>query len=286
MSDESEAERSVACVCCKRSKTQGTFFVAELNTYKDWEWAWEIQGWTAAVDTFRTATEHGCRRCQFVFKVALAFGGGTIDPDCNSIEITPANHLDHEMVTMVEIVLHGKRRVALELLHPHGIQSYPSKAGSHGLTVTASNASIRAMPWNIVTRPLHFEDPASDEALQEARVWIDECLTSHSYCHDTNESPLPKRVLELSAYTMTLKEDVSPRYQHYICLSHCWGPRGPSTQLRHSTAASLKQGLPIASLPKTFSDAVKVCLKLGIKYIWIDALCEYLSTRYASQLMH
>ena len=43
-----------------------------------------------------------------------------------------------------------------------------------------------------------------------------------------------------------------------------------------TTAASLElleEGLPIAQLPRTFQDAVWLSQRLGIWYIWIDALC-------------
>lgn len=34
-----------------------------------------------------------------------------------------------------------------------------------------------------------------------------------------------------------------------------------------------KLGIPWTEIPKTFQDAVVYCLKLGIEYLWIDALC-------------
>lgn len=136
MSDESNAKRSVVCICCKRSKIQGTFFVTKPFIYEDRDWAWKIQGWEAAVDAFRTATEHGCRRCKVVSEVALAFGEGAIDLDFDSVLDSPTNRSDHEMVTMVEIVLKGKRRVALELLHSPGNGLYHSVSESCSLTVT------------------------------------------------------------------------------------------------------------------------------------------------------
>jgi hypothetical protein len=88
-------------------------------------------------------------------------------------------------------------------------------------------------------------------------------------------APLPGRVLELSDTAVVLRENVKPEIQRYACLSHCWGPEGPAIQLKKSTAAVLRAGVPLASLRKTFLETVKVCLKLGISYLWIDALCEY-----------
>jgi len=38
---------------------------------------------------------------------------------------------------------------------------------------------------------------------------------------------------------------------------------------------ALVGGVVRARLPKTFRDAVDICSKLGIRYIWIDAICQY-----------
>lgn len=68
----------------------------------------------------------------------------------------------------------------------------------------------------------------------------------------------------------------------YLSLSHCWGqspdataPRGErsSSVLTESNLQEWKQAIPLSTLPKTFLDAIKVCVSLGFKYIWIDSLC-------------
>ena len=90
-----------------------------------------------------------------------------------------------------------------------------------------------------------------------------------------NPSPkhyMPKRILEISSHQLVLREYLASRRQ-YACLSHSWGPNGVSFQLKTSTLGALKQGISISALPKTFRDAVLVCIRLGIRLIWIDALC-------------
>lgn len=64
----------------------------------------------------------------------------------------------------------------------------------------------------------------------------------------------------------TLEED------HYACLSYCWG--GDQTIVL--TLASLKNfysGVSIEILGKTIQDAVSVTEKIGLRYLWVDALC-------------
>ena len=128
--------------------------------------------------------------------------------------------------------------------------------------------------WNIVTKSLAYEDPTSDDELQGCIKCLRDCLDYHAYCTNT-PSKLPKRVLELKSTSITLR-DTAPisSKELYACLSHCWGPRGPSLQLTSVTETRLRHGVDIDSLPRTFSEAAKVCMKLGIRFLWIDALCR------------
>jgi hypothetical protein len=58
----------------------------------------------------------------------------------------------------------------------------------------------------------------------------------------------------------------------YCALSYCWG----GEQHIKSTKASLStwmESIPWDDLPQTLRDAVTVCQKLNIKYLWVDAFC-------------
>ena len=60
-----------------------------------------------------------------------------------------------------------------------------------------------------------------------------------------------------------------------MALSHCWGPT-PGTQIPTTTTINIDtyfDHIPIASLPKTFQDAILLTRKLGVRYLWIDSLC-------------
>ena len=128
--------------------------------------------------------------------------------------------------------------------------------------------------WNLLTRPLSYEDPTSDDALQECLGNLRQCVDCHIYCTDT-PSKLPKRILELNSAVMTLRDtNSSSLTERYACLSHCWGPKGPTLQLTSATETRLRQGVEIYSLPRTFSETARVCMKLGIQFLWIDALCK------------
>lgn len=57
----------------------------------------------------------------------------------------------------------------------------------------------------------------------------------------------------------------------YIALSHRWGSRMPKTTKENIN--SRKQSIDYDELPKTFQDSITVTRELGVKYLWIDALC-------------
>jgi hypothetical protein len=58
----------------------------------------------------------------------------------------------------------------------------------------------------------------------------------------------------------------------WIALSWRWGT-GLTLKTEKGTLASHLKGIDFALLPKTFQDAVSVTHMLGVKYLWIDALC-------------
>lgn len=58
----------------------------------------------------------------------------------------------------------------------------------------------------------------------------------------------------------------------YACFSYCWGSHVPLKTTR-GTLAQFKRGLPKQEMPQSFQDAIFVTRKLGLQYLWIDALC-------------
>jgi hypothetical protein len=89
-------------------------------------------------------------------------------------------------------------------------------------------------------------------------------------------SPLPTRVIDVG------HEDKFPRLlisdgqvRSYIALGHRWGNSIDLFRTR-TTKKTLKRhmrGLRPWELPKTFRDAIIVCRKLNVRYLWIDSLC-------------
>lgn len=109
-----------------------------------------------------------------------------------------------------------------------------------------------------------------------------ECLETHHQPSVTTEGDhpeLPTRVLKVSSTsapgTVQLHCSHPQESAPYAALSHCWGKLTQSIQLEEKTFSNLVNGLPVSDFPKTIIDAINVTRKLGLKYLWVDALCIF-----------
>ena len=119
-------------------------------------------------------------------------------------------------------------------------------------------------------------DPASEASLNVARTWHQECLASHQTCIRmlSPERPLPTRVIDIgdaSCNPRVMVTDGKPGI--WAALSYCWG--GQSTfVLNKDTCDSFLGGtVPLDRFPKTLRDAITVTQALGLRFLWVDALC-------------
>ena len=58
----------------------------------------------------------------------------------------------------------------------------------------------------------------------------------------------------------------------YTALSHRWGKKNPYATTRANLEA-YKTVVPVDDLPKSFQDAITLTRRMGLRYLWIDALC-------------
>ncbi|EGS20466.1 putative chromosome transmission fidelity protein [Thermochaetoides thermophila DSM 1495] len=85
---------------------------------------------------------------------------------------------------------------------------------------------------------------------------------------------MPTRVLDVGVRDedpIRLHEPVGSSIR-YMCLSYCWG----GAKFLKTTRANYdkhKQEIRLDELPQLFQDAVRVTRSLGVRYLWIDALC-------------
>ncbi|KAI1816258.1 HET-domain-containing protein [Poronia punctata] len=121
-------------------------------------------------------------------------------------------------------------------------------------------------------RPLSCST-SSEETKAAIKGWIADCSATHEACSANHPGIqyMPKRVLNLGNGKVVLEENLEPR--SYVCLSHCWGPSQSPVKTLSTTIDEFKQEIPWTRLTKTFQDAIDVCRRLDIHYIWIDSLC-------------
>jgi Heterokaryon incompatibility protein (HET) len=120
-------------------------------------------------------------------------------------------------------------------------------------------------------------DSSSDKCLQRALEWLKTCLTDHPLCQLAAKSPLPTRVVQVGSEGKSpFLYESNGENSRYAALSHCWGKNLTKSSPVVTTTANLqdkKHEIKLETLPKSFRDAIVVCRKFGIPYLWIDSLC-------------
>ncbi|KAG6357392.1 hypothetical protein INS49_013269 [Diaporthe citri] len=122
------------------------------------------------------------------------------------------------------------------------------------------------------------ENPESilKRSFEWVKTQLDTCAGSH-ICGGTLEAPLPTRVIELNDDEATYLRVVVPdegAAGRYAALSYCWG-RSNHFVLTADSLEDLRDGFHLSQLPQTLQDAVRVTREIGLRYLWVDALCIF-----------
>ncbi len=105
------------------------------------------------------------------------------------------------------------------------------------------------------------------------RAWVSQCLAHHQGCKSASASFKPTRLLYVGDTSLRLHLTKNDAHSvKYCCLSHCWGGVTDIPQLK-ADISTLVAGIDIATLPRSFQDAVLITRQLGVDYVWIDCLC-------------
>ncbi|KAL0941083.1 uncharacterized protein CTRU02_203846 [Colletotrichum truncatum] len=113
---------------------------------------------------------------------------------------------------------------------------------------------------------------ASDDSFKKAEKWLGNCLRSHEKCGPGDDVALPKRLISVEGDKIRLVETSPEEKSRYVCLSYRWGDDMNFTTTTYTRALRM-EGIQWDELPATLRDAIFITRKLGIPYIWIDALC-------------
>ncbi|PMD47683.1 HET-domain-containing protein [Hyaloscypha variabilis F] len=122
--------------------------------------------------------------------------------------------------------------------------------------------------------PLSFADESVVKAIKHR---LNDCDLHHkSTCPSKMHLPLPSRVIDVEAIgngeELRLHITHPDELGQYAALSYCWG-EPPHTFICTKAMLDNPSMIDWSHLPATIADAVTVTRSLGIKYLWIDALC-------------
>ena len=99
-----------------------------------------------------------------------------------------------------------------------------------------------------------------------------------SCSHAPETKIVPSRLLNVGPVDesqqpfVQVTRDLSEPTIRYVALSYCWGNSQPVKTTR-STLSARCASIALADLPLTIRHAVLVTRALGIRYLWVDALC-------------
>lgn len=114
--------------------------------------------------------------------------------------------------------------------------------------------------------------------MRQYREWLDVCRSSHSACNVLHSGYSPLRLLDLhdtsddGTVRLVDRESANLTRRFFAALSYCWGQTGNVTTTK-AVLDQHKTELMVSEMPATIQDAIRVTRGLGLRYLWIDALC-------------
>ncbi|KAH7109298.1 hypothetical protein B0J11DRAFT_238031 [Dendryphion nanum] len=121
---------------------------------------------------------------------------------------------------------------------------------------------------------------SEDAIVSKITEWSDTCHAKHNICSgDVTNKPqnyppfLVQIESESSCHLVEGKVVMEDPGQKFAYLSAPWHGVQVLQTLR-SNVETLKKDIPILELGASHRDAVKICYKLGYKFLWIDVLCS------------
>lgn len=119
-------------------------------------------------------------------------------------------------------------------------------------------------------------DIGSTESIDFVQNCINDCAResgiSHHNCRQEAETLLPTRVLHVRNNQVRLFESKGTSGR-YCALSYRWGPPEYNYKTTKGNLEDMQKAVPWKELPPLILDAISLTRRLGVDYLWIDALC-------------
>ncbi|KAM7186047.1 Heterokaryon incompatibility protein (HET) domain containing protein [Rhypophila sp. PSN 637] len=131
------------------------------------------------------------------------------------------------------------------------------------------------------------------------RKWLSECRALHKQCNDASQEGhpdhgtshiIPTRLVDVGLdgdemFPRLTITNGSGLYSGYATLSYAWGDENPGIKTTSSNIQEMTRKIDPSDLSKTIREAVIMARKLGIRYLWVDALC-ILQSRGSDDAQH
>ncbi|KAK5659590.1 hypothetical protein OQA88_792 [Cercophora sp. LCS_1] len=119
----------------------------------------------------------------------------------------------------------------------------------------------------------------ADACWTRVRGWLDSCVAQHTLCPFDQQTDLPTRYVSISTSlhgppSLRLCETKTGEKGRYAALSHVWAASKASIFKTFKTNLQTRRTqIQYNDMPKTFREAVDICIKLNIASLWIDSIC-------------
>ena len=224
-----------------------------------WRLPPDCRTWSSGPELIRSA-ESGCDLCSFIRKEIEKVSAANLRRINNKLPIVLRDHNKEIVLSNNEVYSYGPESYFCYRLH-------------------------------IGSRPRYHYDPALEHPVLRARELLEACMLGdkheHGLCKPSEVDSsvklpcLPRRLLDISHGNVVLTLDTqewiarnratADDLSKYCTLSYRWGKQAPACML--STQLTADRVLILVSMPQTFQDAIIVARGLGIRFLWIDALC-------------
>ncbi|KAJ2897757.1 hypothetical protein MKZ38_004380 [Zalerion maritima] len=106
-----------------------------------------------------------------------------------------------------------------------------------------------------------------------ATRWSEACQKNHPLCKPPNPAFRPTRLVQIiDSKLVKLAFPANTPKGDYAALSHCWG-QAQTIKLESKNLDEFSKGIQVRDLPESYQEAISMCLKLNLHFIWIDSLC-------------
>ncbi|CCF32783.1 HET domain-containing protein [Colletotrichum higginsianum] len=127
-------------------------------------------------------------------------------------------------------------------------------------------------------RPIEHH-AGSEDNFTRMKHWLQTCLQHHPKCRiDSGKAYTPTRLMKIcetddgDLKLRLVRTRSETEETAYVALSYCWGG-DQALKCTQANVQALERDVPFKGLPKTLRDAVEVCRRLQVAYMWVDALC-------------